>query len=276
MNREANTIGSKANDVADRARRGRHQGRARAPARAGAERRVSVPSVTMSPEASASALAVPLRSRAASCSWSRGPRERARARWSTGWSRRGPSACSRSRRRRGRSGPARSTACSTSSSRARSSSGAARPGTFLEWAEVHGQLYATPAEFVDEGVRAGRDRGARRRRAGRRERAARAAGRGLGVHLSAVDRGAARSGCWARNTDRPEVVERRLRNAPAELAQYREYDYLVVNDELEHAVAQLVAIVDAERARVRRCVQAEIHRADGPRRLEPSSRRSNA
>ena len=29
-------------------------------------------------------------------------------------------------------------------------------GLFLEWAEVHGHLYATPARFVDEGVRAGR------------------------------------------------------------------------------------------------------------------------
>jgi len=28
-------------------------------------------------------------------------------------------------------------------------------GLFLEWAEVHGHLYATPARFVDEGVRAG-------------------------------------------------------------------------------------------------------------------------
>jgi len=48
------------------------------------------------------------------------------------------------------------------------------------------------------------------------------------------------------------VVERRLRNAPGELSQYREYDYLVMNDDLEQAVARLVAIVDAERARVRR------------------------
>jgi len=48
------------------------------------------------------------------------------------------------------------------------------------------------------------------------------------------------------------VVERRLRNAPGELVQYREYDYLVMNDELEAAVARLIAIVDAERARVRR------------------------
>jgi guanylate kinase len=48
------------------------------------------------------------------------------------------------------------------------------------------------------------------------------------------------------------VVERRLRNAPGELTQYREYDYLVMNDDLDQAVARLVAIVDAERCRVSR------------------------
>jgi guanylate kinase len=55
-----------------------------------------------------------------------------------------------------------------------------------------------------------------------------------------------------RSTDLPEVVERRLNNAPGELKQYREYDYLVVNGDLEAAVTELTAIVDAERARVRR------------------------
>ena len=55
-----------------------------------------------------------------------------------------------------------------------------------------------------------------------------------------------------RNTETPESFERRLGNAPGELAQYREYDYLVMNDDLESAVRRLVAIVDAERSRVRR------------------------
>jgi len=55
-----------------------------------------------------------------------------------------------------------------------------------------------------------------------------------------------------RNTDSAETVERRLGNAPGELAQYREYDYLVMNDDLDSAVRRLVAIVDAERSRVRR------------------------
>jgi guanylate kinase len=55
-----------------------------------------------------------------------------------------------------------------------------------------------------------------------------------------------------RGMDDHEVMERRLLNAPGELSQWREYDYLVINDRLDQALARLVAIVDAERARVKR------------------------
>jgi guanylate kinase len=124
-------------------------------------------------------------------------------------------------------------------------------GQFLEWAEVHGHLYATPTRFVDEGVRAGRvvvldvdvQGGASVRRA-------RTDAVSVFVYPPSID--ALRQRLLGRHTDPPEVVERRLRNAPGELSQYREYDYLVINDELEAALARLVAIVDAERARVRR------------------------
>jgi len=51
------------------------------------------------------------------------------------------------------------------------------------------------------------------------------------------------------------VVERRLKDAPGELSQYREYDYLVMNDDLEQAARRLTNIVDAERARVRRLAE---------------------
>ena len=124
-------------------------------------------------------------------------------------------------------------------------------GMFLEWAEVHGHFYATPARFVDEGVRAGRvvvldvdvQGGASVRRA-------RPDAVSVFVYPPSID--ALRKRLLGRRTDSPEVVERRLTNAPGELRQYREYDYLVVNDDLEQAVARLTAIVDAERARVRR------------------------
>jgi guanylate kinase len=55
-----------------------------------------------------------------------------------------------------------------------------------------------------------------------------------------------------RRTDTPDVVDVRLGNAPRELAEHVHYDYLVMNDDLEQAVLRLTAILDAERARVRR------------------------
>ena len=124
-------------------------------------------------------------------------------------------------------------------------------GLFLEWAQVHDHLYATPTKFVDEGVAAGRvvvldvdvQGGASVRRA-------RPDAVSVFVYPPSVD--ALRRRLLKRNTESSEAVERRLGNAPGELAQYREYDYLVINDDLESAVRRLVAIVDAERARVRR------------------------
>jgi guanylate kinase len=124
-------------------------------------------------------------------------------------------------------------------------------GMFLEWAEVHEHLYATPARFVDEGVRAGRvvvlDVDVQGGASVRRVRPD-----AVSVFIYPPSIEALRKRLMQRSTDSPDVVETRLHNAPGELLQYREYDYLVVNDDLEQAVARLVAIVDAERARVRR------------------------
>ena len=124
-------------------------------------------------------------------------------------------------------------------------------GLFLEWAEVHDHLYATPARFVDEQVRAGRvvvldvdvQGGASVRRA-RKD--------AVSVFVYPPSINALRQRLLKRDTDAPDVVETRLKNAPGELSEWREYDYLVLNDDLEQAVARLTAIVDAERARVRR------------------------
>ena len=124
-------------------------------------------------------------------------------------------------------------------------------GLFLEWAEVHGQLYGTPRAFVEERLGGGRivvlevdvQGGASIRRADRSA---------VSVFLSPPSIDALRQRLLGRGTDRTEVVEQRLRNAPAEMAQMREYDYVVLNDDLELATARLVAIVDAERSRVSR------------------------
>ena len=55
-----------------------------------------------------------------------------------------------------------------------------------------------------------------------------------------------------RNTEAPELVRERIRRASAELDAVSEYDYVIINDELVIAVAQVAAILDAEARRVAR------------------------
>jgi guanylate kinase len=127
---------------------------------------------------------------------------------------------------------------------------------FLEWAEVHGHLYGTPRAFVEEHLRQGRvvvlevdvQGGASVRRA-------QAGAVSVFIWPPSID--TLRERLDLRGTDSAEVIERRLANAGTELAQWKEYDYLVWNDDLDTAVAGLVAIVDAERSRVGRLTQPE-------------------
>lgn len=60
-----------------------------------------------------------------------------------------------------------------------------------------------------------------------------------------------------RGQDSAQVIERRLRDAVAEMTHYDEFDYLVVNDDFQSAVADLAAIVRARR--LRRSCQAARH-----------------
>jgi len=124
-------------------------------------------------------------------------------------------------------------------------------GYFLETAEVHGNLYGTPVEAVDSQVRAGKvvvldvdvQGGASVRRT-------RPDAVSVFVYPPSLD--SLRARLVSRATDTPEVIEQRIRNAPAELAQWVHYDYVVMNDQLQQAQQALLAIHDAEHARVHR------------------------
>ena len=124
-------------------------------------------------------------------------------------------------------------------------------GLFLESAEVHGALYGTPRAFVEERLRRGEvvvlevdvQGGASVRQAD---------GTAVSVFVAPPSVAALRERLLGRGEDQPEVVEARLSNAPGELAQMKEYDYVLLNDEVERAASRLVAIVDAERVRVSR------------------------
>ena len=127
----------------------------------------------------------------------------------------------------------------------------AAQGYFLEIAEVHGHLYGTPVEYVNAQVRAGKvvvlDVDVQ---GGESVRRVRPDAVSVFVYPPSLEELRVRLG--ARGTDSPEVIEERLNNAPGELAQMSRYRYVIMNDELPRAVAALLAIHDAEHARVHR------------------------
>jgi len=121
-------------------------------------------------------------------------------------------------------------------------------GDFLESAVVHGNLYGTSRGQVLRDTSAGRDiilevdvQGA----ASVRELMLDS----VSVFILPPSFEVLRQRLLARGTDSPEELQVRLRNAPTELKAYSDFDYVIINDEVERAASQLAAIVWAERAR---------------------------
>jgi guanylate kinase len=121
---------------------------------------------------------------------------------------------------------------------------------FLEWAEVFGNLYGTCAADVERDLAGGRDivlvidvQGARQVRL----RYANT----VGVFVLPPSFDVLERRLRGRSKDAEEAMQRRLRTARNEVAAFAEYDYVIVNDELEACVERLRAIVVAERARLR-------------------------
>ncbi len=122
-------------------------------------------------------------------------------------------------------------------------------GEFLEHAEVFGNYYGTSQLWVAETLAAGRDvileidwQGAVQVR--------RLMPECVSVFIVPPSAVALRSRLTGRGTDAPEVVERRLTEAREECGHALEFDYLVVNDDFETALADLMSIVAAQRLRV--------------------------
>ncbi|MCS7182987.1 MAG: guanylate kinase [Thermoanaerobaculum sp.] len=124
-------------------------------------------------------------------------------------------------------------------------------GEFLEYAEVHGNLYGTAWEEVAGKREAGWDvfldidvQGARQVR-GKVPDAVK-------VFIFPPSYGELRRRLEARRQDVPETIRLRMRNALNEMREYGEFDYVIINDELEVATRHLYAIVTASRLRSQR------------------------
>jgi guanylate kinase len=122
-------------------------------------------------------------------------------------------------------------------------------GELLEWAEVHGNLYATPRRPVEEALARGRDmlfdidwQGTQQIAKAMPDDVAR-------VFLLPPSMEELRARLERRAEDRADVIARRLANARAEIGHWREYDYVIVNEDLQRTLSAVRAILAAERLR---------------------------
>ena len=121
---------------------------------------------------------------------------------------------------------------------------------FLEWADVFGNLYGTCAEDALRELDRGRDLVLVIDVQGARQVRARCADT-VGVFVMPPSFAILEQRLRGRSKDPEAAIQRRLATARAEVAAFTEYDYVIVNDELEACVDRLRGIVLAERTKLR-------------------------
>ncbi len=119
----------------------------------------------------------------------------------------------------------------------------------LEWAEVHGNFYATPREPVEAAMSDGRDmlfdidwQGALQLKEKMRVDI-------VSIFILPPSMNELKSRLKRRAEDSDDVIAKRLHNARLEIEHWRDYDYVVINRDLDRAFAEVRAIVTAERLR---------------------------
>ena len=119
-------------------------------------------------------------------------------------------------------------------------------GAFIEWANVHGNRYGTSRKAVEERIATGADvvleidwQGALQIR--------RTFANAVLIFILPPSWEELRSRLERRGEDAPEVIEVRLKNAAEEMAQAKEFDFVIINEVFERALFDLKAIVHAQR-----------------------------
>ena len=123
-----------------------------------------------------------------------------------------------------------------------------RKGEFLEWAEVHGNLYGTSKVETERIRTGGQDilldvdvQGA--------DQVRKAEPEAVTMFVMPPSFQVLEERLRGRKQDSPEVIEGRLAGARREIDRYRDYHYVLVNDGIEETAELLKSIVLAERAR---------------------------
>ena len=121
----------------------------------------------------------------------------------------------------------------------------------LEWAEVYGNFYGTPRRRVMEAINRGHDiileidpQGAMKVKSGFPS--------AVFVYIMPPSPRELSRRIIGRGTETQDAIRQRLHSVVTELGYIHEYDYLVINDELTEATADVAAIIRAEKWRVKR------------------------
>jgi guanylate kinase len=124
----------------------------------------------------------------------------------------------------------------------------AQRGEFLEYAEVFGNFYGTHRSVLEQAQREGKDlildidvQGARQLKESIPE--------AVTIFVLAPSRDVLEQRLRMRSEDPEPVIQRRLQEAVAEIRNYKQYDYVLINHQVQESIATLAAIVKAERVR---------------------------
>jgi guanylate kinase len=122
-------------------------------------------------------------------------------------------------------------------------------GEFIEWAEVHGNFYGTSRKRIEEMMHAGLDvildidvQGARQIREKVPD--------STFIFILPPSMDVLKERLTGRMSDSDEVIRIRLKNARDEIREYKNYDYVIVNNTLETALKELISILIAERVKI--------------------------
>ena len=127
-------------------------------------------------------------------------------------------------------------------------------GEFLEHAEVFGNLYGTPRAPVEQAMGQGRDVLFDVDWQGTQQLSQAAAGDVVKVFILPPSADILARRLLGRAKDPASVIAARMAKAADEISHWNEYDYVLVNDNLDHCYAELISILMAERARKERQV----------------------
>ena len=119
-------------------------------------------------------------------------------------------------------------------------------GEFIEWAEVHGNYYGTSRRWIEGELAAGRDvlleidwQGAQQVR--------KVFPKAIGVFILPPSLSALKERLAGRGTDSAETIARRFAAARDEMRHVDEFDYVIINDDLQQALGNLHSVLGATR-----------------------------